>query len=212
MLFDIARTLRHACYWLIERYGDKLDIVEAVTRLKAGMKTVYTRAGSIVVESGKQRQKTAAQELSNAGVPTALARRMATLLLTRGGLDIADLSLDYKIPVMDTARMYARLSERLGIVWLHRQVENLHVEGRWQAMARSNLRDDFYRARRDLATRLLRLVKDRKPIEEYEAWLQRNAAAVQKLETIIDEMKRRESADFATLSVASQELRKLVAE
>ncbi|MGB5579476.1 MAG: NAD-glutamate dehydrogenase [Woeseia sp.] len=210
MLFDISRTLRHACYWLIERYGDKLDIVEAVTRLKPGMKTVYTRAGGIVVESGKQRQKTAATELSNAGVPAVLARRMATLLLTRGALDIADLSVDFKQPVMDTARMYARLSERLGIVWLHRRVEELHVEGRWQAMARSNLRDDFYRARRDLAMHLLRVVKSRKPLEEYESWLESNAADVKKYDTIIEEMKRRAVADFATLSVASQELRKLV--
>ncbi|MBT8085056.1 MAG: NAD-glutamate dehydrogenase [Woeseia sp.] len=210
MLFDISRTLRHACYWLIERYGDELDIVDAVSRLKTGMHTVYTRASGIVVESGKQRQKSAAADLAALKVPTTLARKMAVLMLTRGALDISDLSMDFKRPIMDTARMYARLSERLGIVWLHRQVENLHVEGRWQAMARSNLRDDFYRARRDLASRVLQSAKKKKPIDEYESWLDKNAASVEKFEAIIEEMKRREVADFATLSVASQELRKLV--
>jgi glutamate dehydrogenase len=27
MMFDVSRILRHSCYWLIERYGDDLDIV-----------------------------------------------------------------------------------------------------------------------------------------------------------------------------------------
>jgi glutamate dehydrogenase len=210
MLFDISRTLRHACYWLIERYGENLDIVEAVERLKAPLQTVYTRASSIVIGAGKERQKTAAAELGQMNVPDKLGRKMAGLLLTRGGLDIADLAVDYKTDVLQTARMYARLSERLGIVWLHRRTENLVVEGRWQAMARSNLRDDFYRARRDLANRILHAADKRSPLDEYADWLQKNAAGIQKFDAILAEMKLREETDFATLSVAAQELRKLI--
>ncbi|MEQ8207546.1 MAG: NAD-glutamate dehydrogenase, partial [Woeseia sp.] len=212
MLFDISRTLRHACYWLIERFGDDLDIVEAVDRLKTPMQTVYTRANSIVVGAGKNRQKTAAAELTSMDVPDKLAKKMAALLLTRGGLDIADLSTEMNADVMATASMYARLSEHLGIVWLHRRVENLAVEGRWQAMARSNLRDEFYRCRRDLALRILQNSGKKTPIEEYESWLTTNASGVKKFESILAEMKLREEIDFATLSVAAQELRKLVSE
>lgn len=212
MLFDISRTLRHACYWLIERFGEDLDIVKAVERLKAPMQTVYSRANSIVVGSGKNRQKTTAAELSSMGVPDKLAKKMAALLLTRGGLDIADLATEMNADVMATASMYARLSEHLGIVWLHRRVENLAVEGRWQAMARSNLRDEFYRCRRDLAARILQNVGDKTPAEEYESWLAANANGVKKFESILAEMKLRAEVDFATLSVAAQELRKLVAE
>ncbi len=212
MLFDISRTLRHACYWLIERYGEDLDIVAAVERLKDGMHKVYTRAPSIVTGAGKQRQKTAAGELATMQVPDGLARKMAGLLLTRGALDIADLSIDYHTDVMDTAKMYARLSERLGIVWLHRKVEALAVEGRWQAMARGNLRDEFYRARRDLASRILAACEDHMPLDDYEDWIEQHATAVQKFDSILAEMKLREEVDFATLSVASQELRRLISD
>ena len=212
MLFDISRTLRHACYWLIERYGEDLDIVSAVERLKSGMHTVYTRASSIVTGAGKRRQKAAAGELAAMQVPDSLARKMAGLLLTRGALDIADLSVDFSTDVMDTARMYARLSERLGIVWLHRKVEALTVEGRWQAMARGNLRDEFYRARRDLAIRILAACEDRMPLDDYEDWIEENAQAVHKFDSILAEMKLREEVDFATLSVAAQELRRLISD
>ncbi|MGI9260929.1 MAG: NAD-glutamate dehydrogenase domain-containing protein, partial [Woeseiaceae bacterium] len=148
MMFDVGRILRHACYWLIERYGDDLDIVEAVADLKANMATIYARAMSIVVGPAKERQKNSAQDYMRHGVPEKLSKKMAALLLTRGGLDISDLAMRHRKDLMATARMYAGMSDRLGIVWMNRGVESLEVEGRWQALARSNLRDDFYRIRR----------------------------------------------------------------
>ena len=212
IMFEVSRTLRHACYWLIERYGDNLEIVATVDRLKVPVHTIYNRANSIVVGMGKQRQKAAAADLAALDVPEKLARMLASLLLTRGGLDIADLSTEFGTDLMDTARMYASLSERLGIVWLHRSVENLAVEGRWQALARGNLRDDFYRIRRELATQVLTKSGKQSAQQVFDNWLAEHASGVQKLESILSDMKLRDEIDFATLSVAQQELRKLISE
>ncbi|MDZ7770113.1 MAG: NAD-glutamate dehydrogenase [Woeseiaceae bacterium] len=212
ILFEVSRTLRHACYWLIERYGDNLEIVATVDRLKVPVHTIYNRASSIVVGMGKQRQKTATADLAALEVPEKLARMLASLLLTRGGLDIADLSTEFGTDLMDTARMYASLSERLGIVWLHRNVENLSVEGRWQALARGNLRDDFYRIRRELATQLLTKSGKQSAQQMFDNWLAEHASGVQKFESILSDMRLRDEIDFATLSVAQQELRKLISE
>ena len=212
MMFEVSRVLRHACYWLIDRYGDDLDIVEAVEHLKAGLATVYSRSHKIVVGAGKERQRKATADLLNMGVPEALARKMAGLLLTRGGLDITDLSVVYKRDALETARMYALLSQRLGVVWLHRSVENLAVDGRWQAMARGNLRDDFYAVRRELASTLLQRRSRLSPTQLFEKWVKQNAGPITKYDSVLHEMQLRAEVDFATLSVASQELRRLVAE
>jgi glutamate dehydrogenase len=106
--------------------------------------------------------------------------------------------------------MYTALSDRLGIIWLHRSVEGLVVAGRWQALARSNLRDEFYRIRRDLTAALLRARGKASLEARFEHWLAENAVGIRKLDTILEEMKRRQEIDFATLSVAAQELRKLI--
>jgi len=209
MMFDVSRILRHSCLWLIERYGDDLDIVEAVDYLKEGMSTIYSRTASIVSGAGKERQKTAADEYVRNGVPEKLAKNMAALLLTRGGLDITDLANLHKKDSADTAKMYAELSDRLGIIWMNRCVEGLQVDGRWQAIARSNLRDDFYRIRRDIATDLLSGRSRGTPLEVFERWMEKNSAAVRKFDAILAEMRLRDDIDFATLSVAAQELRKL---
>ena len=209
MMFDVGRILRHACYWLIERYGDELDIVETVDHLKKNMATLYSRAMSILIGPAKDRQKAAADEYIRQGVPEKLARKMSSLLLTRGGLDISDLANRYRKDIIATGRMYAEMSDRLGIVWMNRGVESLEVEGRWQALARSNLRDDFYRIRRDFAVTLLSGRSRKTPEEIFRTWLQQNSVTVRKFDSILAEMQLRHDIDFATLSVAAQELRKL---
>jgi glutamate dehydrogenase len=209
MMFDVGRILRHACYWLIERYGDDLEIVASVEELKKNMAIIYSRALSIVIGPAKDRQKNAAIEYMRHGVPEKLAKKMAALILTRGGLDIADLANRHRKDVVETACMYSGISDRLGIVWLNRCVENLEVEGRWQALARSNLRDDFYRIRRDFATVLLSGRSRKTPDGVFSAWLSNNAAAMRMYDSILAEMRLRADIDFATLSVAAQELRKL---
>jgi glutamate dehydrogenase len=212
MLFELSRIMRHACYWLIERFGDDLDIVTAVERLKAPMKIVYKKASSFVIGSGNERRLAATNSLTSVGVPESLARKMAGLLLTRGGLDIADLAVTYKKDVIETAKMYSLVSEQLGIVWLHQSVEGLAVDGRWQAMARGNLRDDFYAVRRSLATQLLKRRSRLTPSDQFHRWAEKNATSVSKFDLILREMKLREDIDFATLSVAAQELRKFISD
>ncbi len=134
---------------------------------------------------------------------------MAALLLTRGGLDIADLARLHKKDDAETAKAYAELSDRLGIIWMNRCVENLVVEGRWQAIARSNLRDELYRIRREIVIELLTSRSRRTPLDIFGSWLERNSVAVKKFDAILAEMRLRDDVDFATLSVAAQELRRL---
>jgi glutamate dehydrogenase len=209
MMFEVGRILRHACYWLLERYDSNVDILDTVDQLKDGMATLYSRALSILTGAARERQKKAADDYIRDGVPERLARRMASLLLTRGGLDICDLSNRHRKDLLATGRMYAEMSDRLGVVWMNRGVEGLEVDGRWQALARSNLRDEFYRVRRDFAVQLLSGRSRKSPEELFHAWLNRNSASVRLFDSILAEMQLRPDIDFATLSVASQELRKL---
>jgi glutamate dehydrogenase len=173
------------------------------------MNTLYTRVLSFVIGPAKERQRKVAEDHASDGVPDKLARQMASLLLTRGGLDITDLSQLYRKDILETARMYSELTERLGVIWLNRSIEGLKVHGRWQAIARSNLRQEFYEVRRELSEGLMKKRGKSSLTERFETWLEVNADAVHKYDNMLADMKIRQSADFAALSVAAQELRKL---
>jgi glutamate dehydrogenase len=212
MMFEVSRILRHACYWLIEKYGDDLEIESAVELYKPGMSAIFARSLSVFTGSTKESRKRAANEYIQLGVPKKLANQMAAIYLTRSMLDITDLANIGKKDVIETARLYADLSEKLDIPWIYRNIESLKVEGRWQAMARSNLREEIYRERRELTSIVLQRRGVDIPKNAVDKWLEKNATSVQHFKTTIEEMKQRSVVDFATLSVAQQELRRLSSE
>ena len=211
MMFEVSRTLRHACYWLIERFEDELDIEAAVERLKEGMTAVYTRTSSAMSTAARERHQNAAANYVAMGAPESLADRMSALLLTRAALDIADLAAVHKRDVLETARLYSAFNEKLGLFWLHIGAEDLAVHGRWQAIARSTLRDEFYRIRRDLAAQLLNKRSKQDISVAVDKWLQDRSSKVEQFKSMIEEMKLRNDVDFATLTVAAQEMRDLIA-
>ncbi|MDH3747942.1 MAG: NAD-glutamate dehydrogenase [Gammaproteobacteria bacterium] len=210
MMFEVSRSLRHICYWLIEHFGNDFEIEATVLRLKDGVTAVYTRTGAAMSTPARVRHQNAAENYMKMGVPEKLANRMSSLLLTRAALDIADLAAEYKRDVLETAKIYSAFNENLGFYWLHVSVEDLEVHGRWQAIARSNLRDEFYRIRREIASQMLRKQSKRDMNIRVKNWLQNHTMEVERYKHMIEEMKIRGQIDFATLSVAAQELRDLV--
>jgi glutamate dehydrogenase len=174
------------------------------------MTKVYRRTPATLSPSARDRQEIAAAEYIDMGVSESLANRMSALLLTRVALDIADLSFISKRDVLDTAKLYAALNHHLGLFWLHAGAEDLAVQGRWQAVARSNLREEFYRLRRNLAQRLL-VKRGKRPLSaSLDKWLNEHDEAIARFRSMVDEMTLRGDFDFATLSVAAQELRDLI--
>jgi glutamate dehydrogenase len=102
-------------------------------------------------------------------------------------------------------------NERLSLFLLHVGAEDLEVQGRWQAIARNNLREEFYRIRREHVSGFLR-TRSKQPVEiSANKWMQTKAVEIQRFQTMLDEMKLRGAFDFATLSVAAQEFRNLIA-
>ena len=210
MMFDVARTQRHAVYWLIENHGQNMQIDPLVDRLKDGMTAVYTRSSAVLSTAARDRHNKAAAAYRDMGVPNNLADRMATLLLTRAALDIADLAAEHKRDTLETARVYSAFNENLGIYWLHVGAEDLTVKGRWQAAARSNLREEFYRIRRELAAKLLKSRSKKDVGELVQQYLQQRADKVERFKSMLEEMRLRNVVDFSALSVAAQELRDLI--
>ena len=210
MMFEISRKLRHTCYWLIEQYGARLDIVKIVERLGDGMHRVYTRSASYVSRASNTRMQEEQAGWIAMGVPEKLAHNVALLVLTRAALDIVDVAAERKRDVIESARLYSKFNDELQLHWLHNSAEDLKVSGRWQAQARSNLREEIYRLRRELALRLITTRGKSDPRELADRWLQKHADEVAEYRMMLDEMRLRDEIDFATLSVAVQDLKRLI--
>jgi glutamate dehydrogenase len=210
MMFEVGRTMRHACYWLIEQYGNELEIEASVLRLKEGMTTVYARTSSTLSPNARVRHDKTVAEYTNMGVSEQLAYRMSSLHLTRVALDMADLAAIYKRDALDIAKLYVAFNHHLGLFWLHSGAEDMEVHGRWEAMARSNLREEFFRLRRELAERFLTSRSKQKLSTSVDKWIDQRSDDIEQFRAMVDEIKIRSDFDFATLSVAAQKLRDLI--
>ena len=191
--------------------GEELDIVAAVDRLKDGMKRVFARTSSYVSRAANERMQAAKRKWAKMGAPEELSHKVAVLTLTRAATDIVDVAAERKRDVIDSARLYARFNDELEIHWLHNSAEDLKVQGRWQAQARSNLREQIYCLRRQLALKLLKPRSKRDPRKIVDEWLATHEQQVADYKGTLEEMRLRGKVDFATLSVAAQELEKLIA-
>ncbi|MBJ90711.1 MAG: NAD-glutamate dehydrogenase [Woeseia sp.] len=207
MMFEIERVMRHTCSWVIDRYGDELDIAKSIAHFGKPISSLHQSPAKFLAGNEQERL---VDDYIRQGVPKQLAGRITSIHSTRGYLDIADLTKQYSKNLFSMARTYAAIGDRFGIVWMHQATENLKVQGRWQALARSNLRGDLYRIRRDFLIVLLQDKSRKKIIDIFEYWVQKNSVRLKKFDTILAEIQLRDDLDFETLSAAVQELRKLI--
>jgi glutamate dehydrogenase len=175
------------------------------------MTAMYTRTGGVMSRAARQRHQSATAKYIELGASESLANKMSSLLLTRAALDIADLATSHDRDVLDTAALYSAFNDELGLFWLHVNAEDLKVKGRWQALARNNLREEFYQIRRELAAQFMRKGSKQGLDAAIQRWLQDHSADVKRFKEMVDEMKLRGPVDIAKLSVAAKTLRDLIA-
>jgi len=150
-----------------------------------------------------------AQAWVAAGVPAALAQRVASAEGLYAALDIAELADALQRDVAEVAEVHAEVERRLGLARLRQQIEALPAGSYWQALAKAALGDDLWGLRRDIAQQVLvggaggadgagaRLA----------AWERDKAAALERSQRLLAELAEAKGADLAMLSVALRELR-----
>jgi glutamate dehydrogenase len=113
------------------------------------------------------------------------------------------------VRVVEAARTYFEVGARIGLDWLREQIERLPVDGQWQAIARTGLRDSAGAIHRKATERVLALSKHGRPEARVSAWADSAGADLARWQRILNEMQAVGTSDFATLSVGIDSVRRL---
>jgi glutamate dehydrogenase len=147
----------------------------------------------------------------DAGVPTDLAERAASLGPMFSALDITDAANHTGEPLETTAAVYFTLGDRLKLHWLRRHIEALPRDNRWRSLARSALRDDIFNQQASLTAEILRNTPEDEPAEErIEAWSRANKGPLDRTMRVLADINSSGTFDLSTLSVALREVRNLI--
>jgi glutamate dehydrogenase len=134
---------------------------------------------------------------------------MASLMALRSAPDLVEISAATKLPMDAAASVYFSAGAALSLDWLREQIENLGVEGHWQAVARTTLRDNIYNLQRVICLQVLEGSTRARTGQMLDPWLARKHSAVDYVRHTVNDMRSLPAMDFATLSVALQAVRRL---
>ena len=217
MMFETTRLLRFCTYWLIHRQGGKLDIERQVSRFRSGMKELNGLLPRVLAGVDLAVFNARNSRYVAASVPEKLSKRMASLAALRAGPDLIEIAEQSGLPLDLAATLYFGVGTALSLDWIREQVEVLGVEGHWQAVARTTLRDNVYNLQRTLCLQVIAEsrqstrksgVKDT-PADALETWVAGHRASVDYLRQTVNDMRALPAMDFATLSVALQAVRRM---
>ncbi|HEX2808693.1 MAG TPA: NAD-glutamate dehydrogenase, partial [Kineosporiaceae bacterium] len=205
------RLLDRSVRWFLQVRPGKLDIGSEVARFAPVVAELGSQLPELLVGAEHKTLSADAEVYVKKGVPADLAMRGASLLNVYELLDITEISQATGVPPLEVARVYFTLSERYAVDAMLIRITGLARVDRWQALARAALRYDLYAALESLTVAVLTGTQaGADPGQRIGEWERINAAAVARATQTLEEVRRLEKGDLASLSVALRTLRGVV--
>jgi glutamate dehydrogenase len=205
---EVQQLLERTTLWFLANGGSPLDISVNVAAFQTVVAALSESIETLLPEAGNAGILARARGYREAGVPDALARRVATLPVMPSACDIVRLSAAHGIPPDTVARLYFRLGELLGFGWLRQQAEALSAGSYWQRLAVAAVVEELYAHQRDV-TRNALAGTDHSVDAALTQWCEAHRPSLDRTRSLLAELEAAASIDVSMLAVASRQLRAL---
>ncbi len=202
---EVQRMIERATMWFLRNGGTPIDITVNVEAFSAAVSALGSRIHSVLPEQLNGRIQARAEHSRSAGVPEALAERVADMVVLPSACDIVRIAAARGIPIDDVAGLYFTVGEYLGFSWLRSQTETLAAASHWQKLAVAAIVEELYGHQRDLTIRVLDTVgkAENGAVEE---WAETCRPAVERMRMLMGELEATTPLDLSMLTVASRQL------
>jgi glutamate dehydrogenase len=210
LMEDVDELVEATARWYLEN-APGADLGAAIAAGREGFGRLTAILGELGSDSLRQAREREVAAGVEQGVPEELARSLAYLPGMAHAPDVIAASQTLGRSVEDVGRTFSLLEDRAGIAWIEQQLGALPVSTRMQRWALQALRDDLWRARRDLAQRALEESPGAPVPEAVEAFVDARPDAMRRLAGLTRAMAGEGGADLAGLTLAVRQLRALAA-
>ncbi len=207
MLIDITQVVEHAAAWLLRE--NRLDLTADAARFAPALGGLSAIVADLLPPSERIEYDARLARFAAAGVPRALAARIAGMVFLTTAFEIADLAGRAGQSVERAARCFYGVGARFALDELRAAGRRLPAETAWQKTAVEALIDDFYALQTGLADRVLRSAPKGNGAAEdpVAAWAATRAAQLAPADAIVAELRAAANPDLAMLVVAGRQLR-----
>ncbi len=205
-----VRLLVRGTVWMLQHREALRDLRATIGRFEPGVAAVAAGVDGWLAPHERAALDADAARLAAAGVPEALALRVARLDALFAGLDIVEVAGETGYEVGTVAGVYFGVGGRLDLHWLSQQIASMPAATHWQGLARVALRDDLSSLSRGLAGAVLRLSPQLKSSQALIlAWEAQRQFQLRRCDQLLADLKPTPALDLAMLSVLLREFRAL---
>ncbi|QES41928.1 NAD-glutamate dehydrogenase [Streptomyces venezuelae] len=205
------RLVERGSRWLLNNRPQPLQLAETIGFFSKGVTEVWEELPQLLRGSDLEWYEGIRDELTEAGVPEELARRVAGFSSAFPALDIVAVADRTGKEPMAVAEVYYDLADRLRITQLMDRIIELPRADRWQSMARASIREDLYAAHAALTADVLAAGNGQStPEQRFKAWEEKNAPILSRARSTLEEIQSSDAFDLANLSVAMRTMRTLL--
>ncbi len=210
MLLEINSLLERATMWFLSNGSAGLGLGEHIDAYSAGVMQLSAEVERVIPAHYLDDLSNRARPLMDAGVPKALAVRVAGLVNLAASCDIVRLGGRNKLPVVQAAKAYFAVGARFRLGRLRASAEELGAGNYWQQLAVDALIDEIFIHQLNIASQVLDTSRPQvSSAQAVEDWIAGNAETVGRAEIILNELWANEMDDLAMIAVASRQLRAL---
>jgi glutamate dehydrogenase len=211
MMTDVVRLVRRATRWFLRNRRLDLDIAEAVAHFAPQVETLENAMASVVTGIEKNQLQKGHQHYVAAGVPEALAMRVASAGPMISSLDIVEAADIGQLPLLEVAKAYFMIGERLKLDWFRDEIDRHLVANTWDALARAACKDDLDRQQRTITMAVLSypLCYAEGPHNSdacTEAWIDDHKVLIERWQMMVSDLRTTKVKEFTMFTVALREL------
>ena len=211
MLFMVRGWVERGIHWLVKNRRASNGIQPIVDYFDTGIAELQAAVPEVLAKPNEASYRSRCQHFSDAGVPDDIAASVAAVVPLSSGFDILDISRAPGSDLKLTAGVYFQLSDHLEIQWLREQISVLDVNNHWHALAKSALRSDLHYQQRHLCAEIIDTIEKQETASAMvENWATQTAGRLDVYSQRLAEIKSGGSADYAMLSLAVNEVHKLL--
>ncbi|MBX2836915.1 MAG: NAD-glutamate dehydrogenase [Gammaproteobacteria bacterium] len=207
----VRGLVERATHGLLRIRSGYKTIDQVIAQYKEGIAELIQAMPDCLSSSSKKTLNQRVTFFTDAKVPAATALQVAQVVPMSSSLDIVEVSSSLNETVAHTATVYFELGRALDLQWLREEIAGLAVTSHWHVLAKAELRSDLHYQQRYLAAEIISSTNQMpSAFERVKLWSENNAGPLEKFTALMLDIKASSDVDFAMLSLAVNEVHKLL--